>query len=158
EAHLSTVGRAAPCADTVAPESQDQPRLFAGACLGEIALLSGSPRTATVVAVVESELAEITRDLFVRVAAEYPVLRERVHRLAEERMAQNRNRPRRAGAAPKTLHDLLAQVPLFAALPPVVLAAIAQCIKVQHWAAGAIVVKEGAVGESCFLVLKGELV
>src|SRR5262249_10884816 len=51
EAHLTTVR-----------EPQDQPRLFAGACIGEIALLSGSPRTATVVAVVESELAEITRD------------------------------------------------------------------------------------------------
>jgi len=32
-----------------------------------------------------SELAEITRELFVRVTTEYPALRERVHRLAEER-------------------------------------------------------------------------
>jgi CRP-like cAMP-binding protein len=110
-----------------------------------------------VVAVVESELAEITRDLFVRVAAEYPVLRERVHRLAEERMAQNWDRPRRAEAAPKTLYDLLAQVPLFTELPPAVLAEIAQNVKVQRWAAGEVVVKQSAAGESFFLVLQGEL-
>jgi CRP-like cAMP-binding protein len=102
-------------------------------------------------------LAEITRDLFVRVAAEYPVLRERVSQLAEERAAQNRDRPRRAGAAPKTMYDLLAQVPLFAELPPAVLAEIAQSIKRQRWAAGAVVVKKDAAGESFFLVLQGEL-
>src|SRR5262249_57645747 len=39
EAHLTTVR-----------ESQDRPRLFAGAWLGGVALLSGSPRTGTVVA------------------------------------------------------------------------------------------------------------
>src|SRR5262249_2505915 len=54
-------------------------------------------------------------------------------------------------------HDLLAQVPLFAALPPAVLAAIAQSVKVQHWAAGSVVVEQGAAGESFFLVLQGEL-
>jgi CRP-like cAMP-binding protein len=91
------------------------------------------------------------------VAAEYPVLRERVHRLAEERMAQSQDRPRRAEAAPKTLYDILAQVPLFAELPPAVLTEIAQSVKGQRWAAGEVVVKKGAAGESCFLVLQGEL-
>src|SRR5262249_20865964 len=76
----------------------------------------------------------------------------------EERTAQDWNRSRRARTAPKTLHDLLAQVPLFTALPPAVLTAIAQCMKVQRWAAGAAVVKENAVGEFFFLVLKGQLI
>src|SRR5262249_3616871 len=100
---------------------------------------------------------EITRDLFVRVAAEYPVLRERVHRLAEERVTQSRGRQRRAGAAPETLYDLLAQVPLFADLSPAALSEVAQSVQVRQYAAGASVVEEGTAGESFFLVLKGQL-
>src|SRR5262249_53195253 len=146
EVHMTFVG-----------EDQDRPRLFAGACIGEIGLLSGSPRTATVVAVVVSELAEITRDLFVRVAAEYPALRERVNRLARERAAQSWGRLRRAGAASETLYDLLAQVPLFADLPPAALSEVAQSVQVRQWTAGATVVEEGAAGDSFFLVLKGEI-
>jgi CRP-like cAMP-binding protein len=142
---------------TFVGEDQDRPRLFAGACLGEIALLSGSPRTATVVAVVESELAEITRDLFIQVAAEYPTLRERVHRLAEERVTQSRGRQRHAGVAPETLYDLLAQVPLFADLSPAALSEVAQSVQVRQYAAGIAVVEKGTAGESFFLVLQGEL-
>jgi Na+:H+ antiporter len=146
EVHMTLVG-----------EAQDRPRLFAGACIGEIALLSGSLRTATVVAVVVSELAEIPRELFVRVTAEYPALRQRVQRLAEERTAQSRGRPRRPGVASETLYDLLAQVPLFSDLSSVALSEVAQSVQVRQWAAGATVVEEGTAGESFFLVLKGEL-
>ncbi len=142
---------------TLVGEDQGRPRLFAGACIGEIALLSGSPRTATVVAVVASELAEITRDLFGRVAAEYPVLRERVNRLAQERTAQSQGRPRRAAMAAETLYDLLAQVPLFADLPPAALSEVVQSVQVRQWVAGATVVEAGAAGDTFFLVLKGEI-
>src|SRR5262249_1008164 len=126
EVHMTLVG-----------ETQDRPRLFAGACLGEIALLSGSPRTATVVAVVPSELAEVTRDLFTRVTDAYPAPRERLPRLAEERATSALSRTRRTGAAPETLYDLLAQVPLFADVSPTALTEVIHSVQVRRWAAGA---------------------
>ena len=54
-------------------------------------------------------------------------------------------------------YDLLAQVPLFADLPPAALSEVAQSVQVRQWAAGATVVEEGAAGDSFFLVLKGEI-
>ena len=88
-------------------------------------------------AVVESELAEITRDLFIQVAAEDPTLRERVHGLSRGVSRRVEAASGMPGWLLETLYDLLAQVPLFADLSPAALSEVAQSVQVRQYAAQA---------------------
>ncbi len=74
--------------------------LGAGDCLGEMSLLTGDPRTATVVAVDEVEAVELTRAVFTPLVHEHPGILTRLSELLAERQAANeRHASATAGAA-----------------------------------------------------------
>ena len=83
-------------------------RIAPGGFFGEMSLLTGDPRTATVKTVVDSELMEITSDAFRRFVLANPAAVEHVGRAVAKRSAEL-NRHRAAGAptasaeAPQTL-------------------------------------------------------
>jgi len=66
-------------------------RLGPGNVFGEMALLTGEPRTADVTAVVPVTCLEIDRDAFRLVLQKNPTLLANVHRVFEERVSQHRN-------------------------------------------------------------------
>ncbi|MGE4130684.1 MAG: cation:proton antiporter [Bdellovibrionales bacterium] len=64
-----------------------EPRLFVGDFFGELSLLHGSPRNATVVASMPSEAIEIDRALFDEIMKDQPAIREKIISMAEQRAA-----------------------------------------------------------------------
>jgi small-conductance mechanosensitive channel/CRP-like cAMP-binding protein len=65
-------------------------RLQAGDCLGEMSLLSGDPRSATVVAVEEVVALELPRAVFQTLVHEHPALLEKLSELLARRQMANR--------------------------------------------------------------------
>jgi len=64
-------------------------RLRAGDCLGEMSLLSGDPRSATVVAVGDVEALELSRAVFKNLVHEHPEILERLSELLAQRQSAN---------------------------------------------------------------------
>ena len=60
--------------------------MIPGESIGEVALLSGEPRSATVVAVRDSELVRISRQAFGEIVAEYPRVMETIARIVVRRL------------------------------------------------------------------------
>ena len=60
-------------------------RLGRGACFGEVAVLSGRPRTATVVAAESCTLLRFSRESVEEVLQEYPKVRKRLESLVQGR-------------------------------------------------------------------------
>ena len=71
------------------PSDQSIASLGKGEAFGEMALLSGSPRTATARSAGDVELLEIGRNDFERLVAEDPVLARAVERLSHDRALNN---------------------------------------------------------------------
>ncbi len=67
------------------PAESGSPRMFAGSFLGELSLLFETPRTATVMALVDCDVVEIERLLFSQLQALSPPFREHVRKIAQER-------------------------------------------------------------------------
>jgi len=63
-----------------------RPRLGVGDCFGELALLFGRPRSATVRVVVEAELAEMHRQDFETLLTQHPTIQNQVREVAEHRL------------------------------------------------------------------------
>ena len=68
--------------------SRDLATLMAGEFFGEMALLHGEPRTATVRAITPSSLYELRRDDLDEVIKKYPDMQVALHQASEERKAQ----------------------------------------------------------------------
>ena len=66
--------------------------LARGGYFGEIALLSGSPRTATCTALDHVEAVRISREDFLLMLERFPDIRQRLEAIARERMEENRKR------------------------------------------------------------------
>jgi len=79
-------------------------RLGPGNVFGEMALLTGEPRTANVTAVDPVTCLEIDREAFRLVLEKSPVLLANVHRVFEERASQHRDMPHKG--APKSSKKL----------------------------------------------------
>lgn len=62
-------------------------QLAGGDCLGEIALLTGQPRSATIRAMQDCELLKLTKEAFDRLAIDYPDLKSRLVQLASHRQS-----------------------------------------------------------------------
>lgn len=90
------------CLGVFAAPSQDRRRfmgrIVAGDTAGEMGLISGRPRTATVVALRDTELARLSREAFDRVFRQHPEAMLRIAQLTVDRLeySQNRARPQRA--------------------------------------------------------------
>jgi CRP-like cAMP-binding protein len=108
---------------TVAPSRDELTRLGAGQFFGEMSLLTGEPRSATVTAVTDCELLEIGADTFREIALGDSVLVERVSTaVATRRAEQEIHRATRAAATgePEPSQTFLARVRQFLRLaaPP----------------------------------------
>jgi NTE family protein len=90
------------CLGVFAAPTQDRRRfvgrIVAGDTAGEMGLISGRPRTATVVALRDTELARLSREAFDRVFRRQPEAMLRIAQLTVDRLeyAQNRARAQRA--------------------------------------------------------------
>jgi CRP-like cAMP-binding protein len=95
--------RAGEAAVTVAGAEGELARLTQGACFGEMSLLTGDTRSATVTAVTDCELLEIGVEAFRRVVMSDATSVERVAAAVSARRAElERHREERAAAAPDT--------------------------------------------------------
>jgi NTE family protein len=72
----------------VGPEARRIRRLRRGDVIGEISLLTGEPRSATIRASVATTVVEIQRDAMTRVLAEHPVLLTNLSRILSRRLAR----------------------------------------------------------------------
>ncbi|MEO8304978.1 MAG: cyclic nucleotide-binding domain-containing protein [Betaproteobacteria bacterium] len=70
----------------VANDNQVLSEITRGESIGEMALLTGEPRTATVVAVRDSELVRITRYAFDEIVAKYPQVMQAIARIVVQRL------------------------------------------------------------------------
>jgi CPA1 family monovalent cation:H+ antiporter len=141
-------------------EPERRPRLFAGASFGEVSLLSGTVRQATVAALGDSEVMEIRFGLFSDLLKIYPAFRAEVEAAAEQR----RNRPLQTtnvelGPTPTSeeIRRLLGQVPLFAGFPEDLLEALAREGRIRQIAADETLFRSGDPATSLVIVLRGEL-
>ncbi len=90
-------------------------RFGAGQTVGEVGLLSGEPRTATLVALRDTELLRITPSVFRRMIASHPVVMENLGRLVVLRLKQMiEGRPDPASTAPPVA---IALVPVTTRVP-----------------------------------------
>jgi len=114
-----------------------------GSLVGEMALLTGQPRTATVFAVEDSDLARVSREDFERLALRHPeALNEFLRRIV----------PRMRGTQ---LAHLLTEV--FGALERDVLADIAAQLEWVQLRSGERLFAEGDAGDDVYLVSHGRL-
>lgn len=118
-------------------------RLDAGASVGEMALLTGRPRTAEVVAVIDSRLLKISKTGFDRLVERHPAM---VSGFALS-VAPRVQRLHMAGI----LHRLLGDI------DPSTLHAIQEQLIWRRLAAGETLFRQGDVGRSMFIVVTGRL-
>ena len=116
-------------------------KLPGGSLFGELALLTGGRRTATVIAEGEAELFEVKAADLELVARRFPEVPRDIARYAEKRVAAN----------------MLVTAGLFDNLPAEQRAEVLGKFKPRFVSAGERVVVEGAGGEGLFLVMAGEL-
>jgi NTE family protein len=118
-------------------------RLEAGATVGEIALLAGDRRSATVRAVEPCRVAAITDAGFRQLLADHPAQAELLARRASERLRET---------------QLVGQLNLlFGHLEPEVLAAINDLMEWVSVRAGTRLFEEGAPGDAAYIVVTGRL-
>ncbi|MFN7133274.1 MAG: cyclic nucleotide-binding domain-containing protein, partial [Myxococcales bacterium] len=115
--------------------------LSGGALFGELAVLTGAPRTASVYADGELELFEISRDDLNMVAKRHPTVPRALAQFAQRRLAMN----------------LLATAPLFKELPGAQRAEVLNRFAPRVVAPGERVIRQGELAPGLFLVLTGEL-
>ncbi len=113
-----------------------------GALFGEIAVLTGAPRSATITADQDSELFEISRDDINAIAKQHPTVPRAIAEFAQRRLAMN----------------LLATAPLFTNLPSEHRAAVLKRFTPRVAHGNERVIAEGQAAAGLFLVLTGELV
>jgi small-conductance mechanosensitive channel/CRP-like cAMP-binding protein len=106
---------------TLEPGGQEVARLAAGGFFGEMSLLTGDPRTATVSAVKDALLIEISADSFRRIALNHPQVVEAIGTAVVTRRAGLDKKRAEAALHDAALHDqsrtLISRVRRFLRLP-----------------------------------------
>lgn len=127
---------------------QDVQRLQSGAIIGAMALLTNKPYNDTALAVEDSLVWVLSAENFQTINSSHPGLRRSLGRNVRSRLGK-------ADQAQAVLR--LAQMPLFAEVPPQSLQAIAQRMVLQHIPAGERVYRIGEAGDAIYLVENGEI-
>ncbi|HVV50257.1 MAG TPA: cyclic nucleotide-binding domain-containing protein [Polyangia bacterium] len=116
-------------------------RLLEGALFGEMALMTEQPRTASIQAVGEADLLEVSRAAVGELIRAVPVLAERLDRFARERLLKN----------------LIATSPLFKPFDNQQQMELIRRFEGIDMAAGTTVIRENEIGQGLFLILLGEV-
>ncbi len=114
-----------------------------GSIVGETALLTGQPRSATVSSVVESEVIRLSKSGFEALAHKHPDLMDNLYVYIQPRIHRSQ------------LANVLTQ--LFGSLEPQVMQSIQRNVAWRHLAAGEVLVHQGEPGDSMFIVINGRL-
>ncbi|MGC4114613.1 MAG: cyclic nucleotide-binding domain-containing protein [Myxococcales bacterium] len=128
----------------VVTESGDEPRQLAilsgGALFGELSILTGAPRSASIYAASDVELFEISHDDLDFVSKSHPTVPKALAEFAQKRLAMN----------------LLATAPLFTQLETGHRGPVLQRFRGRIVPQGERVITEGSPSSGLFLVLSGE--
>jgi CRP-like cAMP-binding protein len=116
-------------------------RLYENTLFGEMALVTGQPRSASVAVVEEADVIEVSREALARITAELPVIKEVLDRFSRERLIKN----------------LLQTSPLFTPFSKAQQSDLLRRFEGHDVEAGTEVIREGEVGLGLFVVLAGEL-
>jgi cAMP-dependent protein kinase regulator len=110
-----------------------------GDLFGEMALISNSPRLATVVAEEETVVMEFARQSLDGIAAKHPSVRTAIERFYRQRLLEN----------------LLRSSPLLHPLSHDQKRAVARQFEAKNYPSGEVLLKQGAPGEAFFMLLRG---
>ena len=96
------------CLGHLAPKQPGERRRFlgrvtAGETVGEMGLVSGRPRTATVVALRDSEMARLSRATFDRIFRKHPAAMLKIAQITVERLESSAHAPRGRAPGPRTM-------------------------------------------------------
>jgi len=116
-------------------------RLGEGTFFGEMALLSGAPRAASVIAETDSELLEVRADVLEKLCREHPHVADSLARFYRQRLLAN----------------AMATSPLFRPFDARDRKAIMERFRAREMAAGERVVLEGQPSDGLYVVLSGAL-
>lgn len=114
-------------------------RLGEGDFFGEMALLSGAPRSATVTADVASEVLEFRPDVLVAIARQHPGLAQSIRRFYRQRLLAN----------------AMATSPVFRPFSPGDRKLIMSRFVARETKAGEVVIREGEPSDGLYVVLEG---
>jgi CRP-like cAMP-binding protein len=117
--------------------------LQAGECVGEISLLTGQPRTATVTAMEDSELLCLTKSNFDRLAKEYPDLVIGLANQLLSRFQQDQTR--------------VALKIFFGDIDDALLRDLLKNLDCAHCDSGQILFSEGEPGDAMYIIVQGRL-
>ena len=110
-----------------------------GDCFGEQAYFTGEPRNATIEALSDAILLEVSKDVLSRVSHEFPTVRESLRRFYKERIAEG----------------LLAKSPLFGPLHIRARRELAERFTFESYGAGDLVIREGDHSDAFYAIKSG---
>jgi CRP-like cAMP-binding protein len=120
---------------------KDVARLFENTLFGEMALITGQPRSASVAVVGEADVIEVSRAALMQVIVGVPSVREALDRFSRERLIKN----------------LLQTSPLFAPFTKSQQGELLRRFEGIEIESGVDIIREGERGRGLFLVLSGEV-
>jgi len=120
---------------------KDVAHLFENTLFGEMALITGQPRTASVAVVGEADVIEVRKTDLMHVIAGVPSVREALDRFSRERLIKN----------------LLQTSPLFVPFTKSQQGELLRKFEGHELEAGVDIVREGERGQGLFLILSGEV-
>jgi CRP-like cAMP-binding protein len=121
--------------------SKDIAHLFENTLFGEMALITGQPRSASVAAVGEADVIEISKATLLHATASAPSVREALDRFSRERLIKN----------------LLQTSPLFVPFTKSQQGELLRRFEGHEIEAGVDIIREGERGQGLFLILSGEV-
>ncbi|MBL8020696.1 MAG: cyclic nucleotide-binding domain-containing protein [Leptospirales bacterium] len=126
-----------------------------GEIVGEGALLTDEPRYADVTAVEDSQLLQLTRGDFEKLAETHPGAMEQLQSLLARRQKEGHREKYRPVS--RNLIEFLQSVPLFALLPPPLLKEIEPHLTWLHLPAGHQLMHQGDEADGLYVVMGGRL-
>ena len=121
--------------------SKDVARLFENTLFGEMALITGQPRTASVAVVGEADVIQVSKAALLQVMLSVPSVREALDRFSRERLIKN----------------LLQTSPVFAPFTKSQQGELLRRFEGHEMDAGVDIISEGEPGKGLFLILSGEV-